>query len=110
MLRAVADSDLRDGDWRLCDCVGWPDNDSHRKLVSWCWSTPESRHLVVVNLVGVAAQARVRLPWDDLAGRTWTLTDRLGGQSFDRGGDELSADGLYVAIGPWDSNLLAFTA
>jgi len=110
LLRVVADSDLRDGDWRLCDCVGWPDNDSHRQLVSWCWSGPESRHLVVVNLAGVAAQARVRLPWDDLAGRTWTLTDRLGGQSFDRGGDELSADGLYVAIDPWDSNFLAFTA
>ena len=39
LLRAVDDADLRDGDWRLCACEGWPDNDSHRRLVSWCWST-----------------------------------------------------------------------
>ena len=28
LLRAVDDAGLRDGDWRLCDCEGWPDNDS----------------------------------------------------------------------------------
>jgi uncharacterized membrane protein len=65
---------------------------------------------VVVNIAGDGAQARVRLPWEDLTGRTWTLTDRLDGRSFVRGGDELSADGLYVAIDPWQSHFLAFTA
>ena len=35
------------------------------------------------------AQARVRLPWDDLAGRRWELTDRLDGERFERDGDEL---------------------
>ena len=39
LLRAVADAGLRDGDWRLCDCTGWPDNDSHRQLVAWCWAS-----------------------------------------------------------------------
>src|SRR4029078_5584430 len=34
LLRAVADSDLRTGDWRLCACEGWPDNDSHRRLLA----------------------------------------------------------------------------
>ena len=57
LLRAVADSDLRDGDWRLCDVSGWPDNDSHRRLVAWCWSTRRVRHLVVVNLGDAPAQA-----------------------------------------------------
>ncbi len=66
LLRAVADSDLREGDWRLCECSGWPDNDSHRQLVAWCWSTASARHLVVVNLAAAPAQARVHLPWEDL--------------------------------------------
>ena len=39
----------------------------HQQLVSWCWSTPASRHLVVVNLSEAPAQARVQLPWSDLA-------------------------------------------
>ena len=108
LLRAVDESGLRDGDWRLCACEGWPDNDSHRRLVSWCWRTADSRHLVVVNLSDAPAQARVRLPWDDVAGRTWQLTDRLDGERFERAGDEIAADGLYVALDAWASNFLAF--
>jgi hypothetical protein len=108
LIRAVADSDLRDGDWRLCDCAGWPDNDSYRGLVSWCWSGPAGRHLVVVNLSAASAQARVHLPWTDLAARTWQLSDALSGETFERAGDELGSEGLYVALEPWGSYLLGF--
>ena len=111
LLRAVADSDLRTGDWRLCACEGWPDNTSYRRLVAWCWASgaaPHGRHLVVVNLSDASAQARVRLPWDDLAGRAWTLTDRLGGERFDRAGAAMAGDGLYVSLDGWASHFLAF--
>jgi hypothetical protein len=107
LLRAIDDAGLRDGDWRLCACEGWPDNDSHRRLVSWCWSNAGSRHLVVVNLSDAPAQARVRLPWDDVAGGSWQLTDRLDGEHFQRAGDELATEGLYVALDAWASNFLA---
>ena len=107
LVRAVADADLRDGEWELCDVSGWPDNDSYLRLVSWCWSTTASRHLVVVNLSDGPAQARVRAPWKDLAGRAWRLDDRLSGARFERAGDELAADGLYVALNPWSSHFLA---
>ena len=59
LLAAVAESGLRDGDWRMCDVSGWPDNDSCGHLVAWCWP----RELVVVNLSDAPAQARVHLPW-----------------------------------------------
>jgi Alpha amylase, catalytic domain len=107
LVRAVADSGLRDGEWRLCDCTGWPDNDSYLRLVAWCWQTPRARHLVVVNLSDAPAQARVHLPWDDLGGRDWRLEDRLSGSGFDRRGDELNSEGLYVALEPWASHFLA---
>lgn len=109
LVRAVADAELRDGDWQLCRCEGWPDNDSARRLVAWCWSTEDSRHLVVVNLSDGAAQARVRLPWKDLAERTWRLEDRLVSQGFERDGDELADDGLYVALDGWGHHFLAFS-
>ena len=109
LLRAVADSNLLEGDWGLCESAGWPDNDSHRQLVAWCWSTPDSRHLVVVNLAGAPAQARIRLPWGDLSGRAWSLADSLDGQRFERAGDGLAGEGLYVALDPWASYFLAFT-
>ena len=105
LLGAVADSGLRDGDWRLCDCAGWPDNASFEQLLAWCWRADERRRLVIVNLAAGAAQARVRLPWDDLAGRSWRLRDALGGATFDRDGGELQFEGLYVAMAPWESYL-----
>ncbi len=92
---------MRRADWRLCECTGWPENDSDRRVVAWCWSGTESRHLVAVNLSDAPATARVRLPWGDLAGRGWTLSDRPDGRRFERAGDELAGHGLYVALDPW---------
>ena len=63
---------------------------------SWSTSPPRPR------------QARVHLPWEDLAGRTWKLTDRLSGQRFERDGDELAGAGLYVALEAWASHFLSF--
>ncbi len=107
LCRAVADAELRHGEWRLCETTGWPDNDSHRRLVAWCWSTPRQRNLVVVNLSDAPAQARVQLPWEELRGRSWRLSDRLGGQVFERAGDELAETGLYVGLDAWSSHFLA---
>jgi hypothetical protein len=108
LLCAVADSDLRSGDWRLCDCSGWPDNCSSQQVIAWCWSSDGARHVVVVNYAGAPAQARVHLPWPELAERDWELTDRLSGVSFTRGGDEIAAEGLYVGLEPWASHFLSF--
>ena len=109
LLHAIASGGLRDGEWQLCSCEGWPDNDSYERLVSWCWSTPASRHLVVVNLSDAPAQARVRLPWNDLAATTWQLDDRLSGALFERGGADLTSEGLYVGLEPWAFHFLGFT-
>ena len=108
LMRAAAGSGfVRDGVWRLCACEGWPDNRSNEQLVAWCWAADGARHVVVVNLADAPAQARVRLPWDDLAGRPWELTDRLDGRAFRREGDELAGAGLFVALDPWGAHVLA---
>lgn len=110
LLAAVAASDLRYGDWQLCECSGWPDNDTAEQLVAWCWEWQGSRHVVVVNLAAADAEARVRLPWSDLVGRTWQLRDALSGDAFERDGGELAGEGLYVGMGPWESYFLAVAA
>jgi hypothetical protein len=48
----------------------------------------------------------VHVPWDDLGGRSWELRDRLSGATFERGGDELAAEGLYVGVDPWGFHFL----
>ncbi len=110
LLCAVAESGLRRGDWRLCECSGWPDNASWQQLIAWCWSSDGTLSLVVVNYAGQPAQARVHVPWPGLGGKQWRLTDRLNGTQFTRAGDEMAADGLYVALDPWAAYFLAFDA
>jgi hypothetical protein len=110
LLSAVADSGLRDGDWQLCECDGWREDSSSEQLVAWCWRANRQRHLVVVNLAAEDAHAQVRLPWSDLAGRTWQLRDALTGDTFERDGDGLQSNGLYVGMRPWESYFLAVGA
>jgi Alpha amylase, catalytic domain len=90
------------GQWSLCEHTGWPDNQSFRNLVAWNWVNDDDRYLIVVNLSEGAVQARVHLTWDDLREETWRLMDKLSGMSYDRAGNEMQADGLYVELEPWD--------
>ncbi len=107
LLPVLAAEPLRSGEWQLCSVEGWPDNRSCENLVAWCWRSRKERVLVVVNLDDAAAQGRVRLPWDDLAGNLWRMTDRLAGADYERAGDEIASNGLYVDLPPWGCHFLS---
>jgi hypothetical protein len=107
LLSAARAPALREGEWRLCERTGWPDNSSCMNLVAWCWRKAEERRLIIVNLSDFRSQARVRLSWDDLAGRSWRLTDALSGAAYDRDGDEMREPGLYVELEAWGYHFLA---
>ena len=49
LLNAVTCDALRNGTWLLCECSGWPDNQSGLNILAWCWSTVEERYLVLIN-------------------------------------------------------------
>ena len=99
LLRAAAGG-VRDGEWRLADVGGWPDNRSADHLVAWTSTWPDltERWLVVVNLSESRADGVVRLPWPDLAGATVVFDDLLAGDRYEREGGELVEHGLYVAL------------
>jgi glycosidase len=99
---------FRDGTWRLCERSGWPDNQSYLNLVAWCWQQGSERWLIVVNLAGFRSQARVRLPWDELVGRDWSLSDAFSGEVHEREGNEMLATGLFVDLAPWGFHCLRF--
>jgi hypothetical protein len=110
LLTAIRGPAFREGAWALCDCSGWPDNTSFEKLGAWAWTKGDERRLVVVNLSESAVQARVHLPWDDLHGKAWHLVDALSDATYERNGDEMSNEGLYVALEPWAGQIFAFHA
>ena len=111
LLAAVADHQVRAGQWRLLEATGWPDNQSCRNLTTWSWSADpgDDRHVVAVNLSGQPAQARIGLDWPDLPGRYWRLTDILSKTVFERDGAELASPGLFVDLGPWQYHVLALS-
>jgi Alpha amylase, catalytic domain len=97
---------LRHGGWALCEPTGWPDDRSCDQLLAWSWTDGDQRSLVVINDAEWPASARIQLPWDDIAGRTWTLDDTCSGATFERDGTDMAAQGLYVQLPPWGYHVL----
>jgi hypothetical protein len=103
----AATGPLRQGEWGLLESYGWPDNPSHHRLIAWAWHTAVPHHVVAVNFSGQPAQGRLTLPWAELGGRAWRLTDLLDGRVFERDGDDLARNGLFVDLPPWGAHVLA---
>jgi len=100
LLITIADPVFRDGQWRLNNHSGWPDNPSFQNLLSWSWIKNDELFLIVVNLSDSSSQARVQISGPELRGKTWRLTDAFSGATYDREGDEMLASGLFVALEP----------
>jgi hypothetical protein len=103
LLEEAARPIYQDGTFALCERWGWEGNPAYQDLVGWCWRLGDERRLVVVNLGRERASARVKVPWPELAGRTWRLQDAIDGTVFLRSGDEMAGPGLYVELeqGRW---------
>ncbi len=106
LLRAINASVFRDGKWQLCERRGWPDHWGYQNLIAWCWEKGKERYLIVVNLSKERSQGRVQLPWDELAGRSWRLTDLFTKEVYERDGNEMCGPGLYIALEAWCFYLL----
>ena len=110
LLVAVASPVFHNGDWRLCQRSGWPDNSSFENVVAWSWSQKDEFCLIVVNLSEHAAQANIQVGKESLRGKRWRLSDALSGAVYERGGDEMLSPGLYVDLPPWSYHFLHFAA
>lgn len=97
---------IRNGRWRLCEQTGRPDNASYHNLISWCWSGAGERHLIIVNFSESSAQGLIRLPWDDLKGKRWQVTDFFTGQMYELSGNEMCDPGFPVDLPPWGFHVL----
>jgi hypothetical protein len=108
LLAAVDKPVFREGQWSLCERSGWPDNGSFQNLVAWSWLKEQDRSLIAINLSDQPVQAYIRVPWVEVAGSTWKLTDMLADVSYEREGDEMLSPGLYVELRPWGHHFFWF--
>lgn len=88
----------------------WPDNHSCQNILTWCWVKDGECDIVLVNFSDVTSQALVRVPWDELRDKMWRLDDRLSGETFERSGNDMQDNGLYVEMGPWEYHLFQVRA
>jgi hypothetical protein len=56
------------------------------------------RVLVTVNFSSSPGQCYVRLPFQELAGENWRLQDLVSEVYYDRPGNELFSQGLYLDL------------
>jgi hypothetical protein len=109
LLATIGADVFREGSWKLCQASGWPDNASYENLGAWCWTLEHDRRLILVNLTDRPVQARVHVPWDDLEGNQWDLSDALSDARFLRDGSEIQSEGLYVEVAPGLAQILQFS-
>jgi hypothetical protein len=100
LLGALRDPTVRDGEWRLLECVpAWDGNGTSDGFICFGWRGPDGRRvLVTVNYASNQGQCYVRLPFDELRGKSVRLRDRMSAAVYDRSGDDLLARGLYLDL------------
>jgi hypothetical protein len=107
LLAALRDPAVRNGDWRLLECVSaWEGNWTSDCFVAFAWEGAEgNRLLTAVNYAPNQSQCYVRLPFPGLGERKWRLQDLLSDARYDRDGKDIQSSGLYLDVAPWQAHV-----
>jgi glycosidase len=112
VLGAVAGTAIGRGEWHLVETEkAWDDNSSHFAFTIIQWQTPgDAAHfdLVVINHASHRAQCRAKLTAQGLGQGAWTLKDVLSHEHYEREGESLAEEGLFLDVGPHAAQLFRF--
>jgi glycosidase len=103
LLGCMRQPEVRDGDWQLLEPHAASEgNGSCAQFIAYSWQKDGRRMLVAVNYGPQRAQCFIPIPYADLAGADVELRDRMRpAVAYERSGDELLQDGLYLDVPPW---------
>lgn len=104
LLKILQSDAIRNGRWSACEVSGWPDNLSYLNLLAWEWLGNHENLLFVINLNDQPSQGLVKSSHSYLPGRTFQLSDVISGEVFDRRGEELNVQGLYIGLEAWGTH------
>ncbi len=86
----------------------WDGNWTNDCFVASCWQGADEERLVVaVNYAPNQSQCRLLLPFSGLSGKSWLLHDQISSDTYQRDGNELHHQGLFVDLGPWRASVFA---
>lgn len=110
LLAVLRQPAFRDGQWQLLGCApAWEGNWTHDCFIASAWQGADGRFVVAVNFAPNQSQCHLRLPFEGLAGRQWTLQDQLAPSAYTRSGDDLVNRGLYLDMAPWQACVFKVT-
>lgn len=103
LLETLEEDEFRNGHWQLLDCrQAWAGNSTWDKFIAFLWDGgDEGRELVVVNYGPTRGQCHVQLPFEWLKGRQFLLRDLLTPARYNRDGNDLFTNGLYLDEAEW---------
>ncbi|MGO9464701.1 MAG: alpha-amylase family glycosyl hydrolase [Isosphaeraceae bacterium] len=109
LLTIMRQSVVRDGNWQLLECApAWDGNWTNDCFVAFCWQGADGERLVVVvNYAPNQSQCRLRLPFEGLGGKSWLLQGQISSDTYERDGNELQSQGLFVDLRPWQASAFA---
>ncbi len=107
LLAFSSEEPMATGTWKQLDVrPAWEGNMSSDSLLAWLWHGGKRLKLVCVNYSDAAAQGRLRISPEFVSGHPLAFGDALTEEIYIRSLDEVTADGLYVELGPWRVHLL----
>jgi hypothetical protein len=103
LLQCLGRKEAHDGEWRLWDCrPAWEGNDSWDQFLVFSWEGASGKRLlVVVNYGARQAQCTVAIRLPGISGKRISLEDLMGDTRYERDGDGLAGNGLYLDSAPW---------
>jgi hypothetical protein len=111
LLCSVHRAETRRGEWRLLESTpAWDGNWTWDGFIGFAWRDQDRTVLVAVNYAPNQGQCYLRIPFDDFRGKAVRLRDLMGPAVYDRGGDDLLAQGLYLDMPGWGYHVFEVTA
>jgi hypothetical protein len=111
LLSAIKAPVFREGEWSLLEPrSAWEGNNSWDDFIAFAWETENGlMSLVVVNYSPHASQCYVRLPFSSLAGKAVRFSDRMSKALYDREGNKVLSEGIYLDLPAWGYHIFDVT-
>jgi hypothetical protein len=112
MLACLRHPNAHVGEWGLLESApAWDGNWTWDCFIGFAWHGSEGKSLIaVVNYAANESQCYLRIPFNELKGKTMCLRDLMGPAVYVRDGDEMFTRGLYLDLPAWGYHVFEMTA
>ena len=107
LLACLKRPEVRDGRWRLLACrPAWDGNPTWDRFLAFLWEGAGRRRLLgCVHYGPTRGQCYVNLGMTELRGKRYLLEDQLSAARYEREGDDLAGQGLFLDLPAWGYHL-----